>query len=108
MTKQPSRPPVSRESVIQPQRTQNRLEGTLIRVVFVVGADGDHVEQLAVAQLSSYDDYDLALAGSFVNVVQRDEQAIPPIDISALVTAARSQVVAALLQRVDEIIRRLL
>ena len=80
----------------------------MIRVVFIAGGDGDHVEQLAVTQLRSYNVYDLALAGSFINVVQRDQQAISPIDISALVTARRAQVVAALLQRVDEIIRCLL
>src|SRR5438128_2052093 len=99
---------VTARSIIQPQRSQNRLERILIRVVFVAGADGDHVEQLAVMQLRGYNVYDLPLAGSFVNVVQRDQQAISPIDRSALVTARRAQVVAALLQRVDEIIRCLL
>src|SRR2546427_7019294 len=74
-------------SLIQSQRPENLSKRVLIRVVFVAGADGDHVEQLAVTQLCGYHIYDLALAGRFVDVVQRQQQTISPVDINALVTA---------------------
>src|SRR5713226_3971018 len=100
--------PDTAPSVIELDRPQNILKRILIVVVIAVWHDRDQIEQIAIAQLRSDDVDDFRAAGGFVRVAQSNRQGIAAVDVSALIVAARAQVVVVLLQGADEFVRRLL
>ncbi len=87
---------------------KDRQKRILIRVVFIRWTDRNHVEQLTVPQLRRRHVNDFRLTRSFIGVVQSEQLTIAPINVQALIVAARAQISVALLQAVDEVIRGLL
>src|SRR5947207_13215887 len=95
-------------SINELHRAQNILKRTLIVLVIAFWRDGNQIEEIAVAQLDRGHIYYFCAAGGFVGVTQRNRESAAAVDVGALVTAPRSQIVIALLQSTDKIVCSLL
>src|ERR1700752_4451840 len=64
--------------IIQPQRTQDGQKSILIGAVVFVRTDGNHIEQVTVAELSRYHTDNLGSTGCLIHIVERYQLADPP------------------------------
>src|ERR1051325_1748496 len=90
--------------VIDPHGLHDRLERVL-EIAFVLWRDRDHIEELSVAQLRRDHAHRLRSPSRFIYIAERREERVTPGHRRALKTAVRAQVVVALSQTVDKLLR---
>src|SRR2546423_6303759 len=83
-------------SVIELNRAKDVAECALVVAVLVRWCDGDHVEELAVAQLRCDDRDNFGATGRLVDIIKADREAVAIANANLLVAATLAQVAIAL------------